>query len=151
MKRRLPLSGRKDRTTFGGLSRSALMSRVRSSGNATTELKLLALLRAARVIGWRRKQHVVGKPDFVFHRERLAVFVDGCFWHGCPAHCRMPRSRVAFWSKKISRNKNRDREVGRLLRRRGWRVVRIWEHALRNADRVVARLQAALASRGGKR
>src|SRR5262245_4474504 len=79
---RWPGRSKRGKTTFGGLSRSALMSRVRSKGNATTELKLLKLLRLARLQGWRRNFRLLGNPDFVFPRQKLAVFVDGCFWHG---------------------------------------------------------------------
>lgn len=87
-----------------------------------------------------------GNPDFVFRQEHLAVFVDGCFWHGCRWHCRMPKSRQDFWGPKIARNKARDRDVGRLLRGRGWRVLRVWEHTLRDPERVARRLEAVLAS-----
>ena len=79
---RWPGRSKHAKTTFGGLSRSALMSRVRGKGNATTELKLLALLRLARLQGWRRNFPLLGNPDFVFPRQKLAVFVYGRFWHG---------------------------------------------------------------------
>src|SRR5580700_9059683 len=79
---RWPEHDKREKTTFGGLSRSALMSRIRGSHNATTELKFLALLRATRIIGWRRNYPLTGKPDFTFPKSRLAVFIDGCFWHG---------------------------------------------------------------------
>ncbi|MEW6301828.1 MAG: hypothetical protein AB1705_00040 [Verrucomicrobiota bacterium] len=70
------------------------------------------------------------RPDFVFPKLRVAVFVDGCFWHGCPLHATKPRSNAAFWRKKLASNQARDRLVTRTLRRRGWRVLRIWEHDL---------------------
>jgi len=132
---------------FSKAKRSQVMAAIRSSGNQATELKLVALLRSRRITGWRRNQRLPGKPDFIFRKQRLAVFVDGCFWHGCPWHCRMPKSRRGFWTRKIMRNRERDRAVGRLLKRLGWRVVRIWEHALLNPVRIFARLQSALASR----
>ena len=65
--------------------RSALMARCRGSGNRATELRLIALMRAGHITGWRRGSRLPGRPDFVFAARRLAVFVDGCFWHGCPA------------------------------------------------------------------
>lgn len=68
------------------------------------------------------------RPDLVFPRAKVAVFVDGCFWHGCPRHGTMPRQNQEFWSEKIARNKARDARVTRALRRQGWQVVRIWEH-----------------------
>ncbi len=130
--------------------RSQVMAAVKSRGNRTTELKLASILRAARVTGWRRHQALPGRPDFTFRLARLAVFVDGCFWHGCPRHCRMPRSRTAFWNPKIARNKERDRQVRRLLRQRGWRVLRIWEHSLARPAATIRRLQLALDQRPRK-
>lgn len=134
--------------TLTAKERSKRMSLVRSSGNKATELRLLALLREHRISGWRREVPVLGKPDFVFRAAKLAVFVDGCFWHGCPRHGRMPKSRVAFWAAKLARNIERDREVRRGLRKQGWRVLRIWEHELaeRNVTRLLARIRAALAT-----
>ena len=86
------------------------------------------------------------RPDFVFPRQRLAVFVDGCFWHGCPKHANFPANNRAFWRKKLTGNKVRDRLVARTLRRRGWRVLRIWEHELtrKNQARLLRRIRRAL-------
>ena len=122
------------------------MARIRGSGNAATELRMIALFRAHGITGWRRKQRVFGKPDFVFRRERVAVFVDGCFWHGCPRHATQPRTRAAYWAAKFSRNKARDREVTRTLRRAGWTVLRVWECALarKHWPRVAARVVRSL-------
>jgi DNA mismatch endonuclease (patch repair protein) len=123
------------------------MAAVRSAGNKATELKLIEIFRANGITGWRRNQRVAGKPDFVFRAARLAVFVDGCFWHGCRLHCRMPKSQVAFWKTKITKNRARDAIVRRLLRRNGWRVLRLWEHHLREPAQVAAKTKAALASK----
>lgn len=68
------------------------------------------------------------RADVVFVAKRVAVFVDGCFWHGCPEHCRSPSSNVAYWEAKIERNRARDRRVTQALRDGGWVVLRIWEH-----------------------
>jgi DNA mismatch endonuclease (patch repair protein) len=68
------------------------------------------------------------RPDIVFTRQRLAVFVDGCFWHGCPEHCVMPKANRLFWRRKLERNIERDRETDRRLEAAGWCVVRVWEH-----------------------
>lgn len=105
------------------------MSRIRGSGNRDTELRMLQLFRTAGIRGWRRSQRVFGKPDFVFPRERLAVFVDGCFWHGCPKpkHAPMPKNRAEWWAAKLTRNKERDLVVTRTLRKQGWNVIRVWE------------------------
>jgi DNA mismatch endonuclease (patch repair protein) len=124
--------------------RSEVMSRIRSHGNKDTELALVALMRAAGITGWRRRQKLPGRPDFVFRRERVCVFVDGCFWHGCPAHYRRPKSKRAFWDAKIARNRARDRKVSRELRAAAWTVLRVWEHSLKNPGPVLARLRRAL-------
>jgi DNA mismatch endonuclease (patch repair protein) len=84
------------------------------------------------------------RPDFVFLKLRVAVFVDGCFWHGCPRHATEPRNNAAFWRKKFAANKSRDRLVTRALLRASWRVVRIWEHELRKPDCAMARIREAL-------
>lgn len=110
--------------------RSEVMSLVRSRGNKDTELVMARFFRDRGITGWRRHPRVFGRPDFAFHRHRLAIFVDGCFWHRCPKHAREPKSNLPFWSKKFCANKKRDRLVNRTLRTRGWRVLRIWEHEL---------------------
>lgn len=126
--------------------RSRTMSRIRSRGNRSTELRLIALMKAYGIKGWRRHLPLPGTPDFVFRKERLAVFVDGCFWHGCPNCYTAPQDNKGFWQEKIRSNRQRDRRVVRELRQRGWRVLRIWEHALRpeNEARTMRRFQRAL-------
>lgn len=133
-------------TSFGGLSRSTLMSRIRSAGNATTELRLMKLFRAARIVGWRRNSPLPGKPDFVFPSSRLVVFVDGCFWHGhrCGRNLTPVRNGEA-WVKKIDGNRRRDRRIGRRLRKKGWQVVRIWECVLgKTPDVALSRIRRKL-------
>ena len=120
------------------------MARIRGSGNRATELRLIALMREHGITGWRRNAKVFGKPNFVFRRERVAVFVDGCFWHGCPKHSNMPANNRAFWMKKLTGNQTRDRLVTRTLRKNGWRVLRVWEHELRKPALVLARIRKAL-------
>ena len=133
--------------TFSKKMRSAVMGAVRSHGNQSTELLIIAVFRTYGIKGWRRRQALPGKPDFVFRKERMAVFVDGCFWHGCPSHLRMPASNVVYWNAKIRRNMARDRKVNAQLRSKGWTVVRIWEHALAEPKRVAARLLRLLGKR----
>ncbi len=118
------------------------MSRIRSRGNKDTEIALAKLFRRHGITGWRRNQPVFGKPDFVFRQARLALFVDGCFWHGCPKHATKPANNRVFWKKKLAGNKTRDRVVNRTLRRAGWHVLRIWEHELakKNMARLLRRL-----------
>src|SRR5688572_4698897 len=112
--------------------RSALMARVRSTGNTSTELKAESLLRAAGLKGWiNHPEGVPGKPDFFFEVERLALFVDGCFWHGCPTcQRRVPKTRRGFWKAKLESNRLRDRRIIRLLHKEGYKTIRVWEHAL---------------------
>ena len=131
---------------FTKSKRSAVMSRIRGSGNKDTELRLISIFRAHHITGWRRNRKLPGKPDFVFPSQHLAVFVDGCYWHGCPKHYTRPKSNRKFWDVKIARNRQRDREVNRLLLAKGWRVLRIWEHALtrKNEKRTTARISRAL-------
>ena len=129
---------------FTKAKRSAVMSRIRGRGNKDTELALMKLLRQHGITGWRRNQNVFGKPDFLFRRNRLALFVDGCFWHGCHKHCKIPAGNRAFWKKKFTANKTRDRRVNRELRKLGWRVVRIWEHDLaKRGAACIRKIQAA--------
>ena len=131
---------------FTKSKRSEVMSRIRGRGNKDTEVALAKLLRANGITGWRRHQPVFGKPDFIFRKVRLAVFVDGCFWHGCPRHASIPKSNGAFWRRKLAANKARDRLVTRTLRARGWHVLRIWEHELarKNEARLMRRVRDAL-------
>lgn len=129
---RWPGDAQKERTTFGGLSRGQLMARVRSQGNETTENRLASLLRKAGLSGWRRHRPLPGRPDFVWPKAKIAVFVDGCFWHGhdCGKNV-TPKTNAEAWRTKITRNKARDRETRSILRRQGWTVLRIWECQLR--------------------
>ena len=131
---------------FSRRKRSKIMSRVRSKGNKATEIALITLLRRLGISGWRRGVRVFGKPDFVFPEHRLAVFVDGCFWHGCPKHGTQPVSNTAFWKAKLARNRSRDRSVARTLKAGGWRVLRIWQHEFsrRNERRLIRRILRAI-------
>jgi DNA mismatch endonuclease (patch repair protein) len=119
------------------------MAAIRSHGNATTELRLAAALRLFGLKGWRRHLPLPGKPDFAWRKERVAVFVDGCFWHGCPRCYRAPRHNAAFWKAKVEGNRRRDRRADRQLRAMGWRVLRIWECRV-GTPGTLARLQRAL-------
>jgi DNA mismatch endonuclease (patch repair protein) len=130
---------------FTKSKRSEVMSRIRGSGNKDTELALARLLRRHGVTGWRRNQRLFGKPDFVFPKAKLTVFVDGCFWHGCPKHATKPANNRAFWQRKLSLNKKRDLVVVRTLRKIGWRVIRIWECVLAKRPEIcVRRIEQAL-------
>ena len=125
--------------------RSEVMGLIRSRGNRRTEMRLIEAFRAEGITGWRRHLPLPGKPDFAFRAERLLVFVDGCFWHGCAKCYRRPASNRTYWDAKVIRNKARDREVTRELKKRGWRVLRVWEHDLKAMPRLIRRVRKALA------
>lgn len=127
---------------FSREDRSRVMSAIRSRGNLGTEIQLAKILRRHRIIGWRRHQKVFGHPDFVFPKLQLAIFVDGCFWHGCPKHGRQPRSNKGYWTPKLRRTKARDKRYTTELRRKGWHVIRIWQHELRNERKIIRKISA---------
>lgn len=129
---------------FSRKQRSAIMSRVKGRGNRLTELRLLDLFREHGFVGWRRNADVFGRPDFVFFKVRVAIFVDGCFWHGCPTHGTIPSTNRDFWAAKLDRNKRRDRLVVRELKKRGWIPLRIWQHEFRRPELVLRRLDRVL-------
>jgi len=122
------------------------MSLVKSARNATTEERLAHLLRSARITGWRRHYDILGRPDFVWRTQRLAVFVDGCFWHGHDCGRKLtPKTNARLWREKINRNKVRDQRVTRQLRRSGWSVYRIWECRLAtNPESCIKKIRSLL-------
>jgi len=128
--------------------RSRLMAKVRGRGNQSTELVMVRLFREARLTGWRRHLPLPGRPDFCFVRPRVVVFVDGCFWHGCPKCYRRPKTNKKFWDTKRETNRARDRKVNRELRRLGWSVIRIFEHELKNPRTTLVRIKKALGLTG---
>lgn len=123
--------GRLDR--FDATTRSRVMSRSKSRGTKSTEWKFRSLLIRSGVRGWKvgHNSGLPGKPDFFFLRARIAVFVDGCFWHGCPRCRSIPVTNRKFWTAKITGNRDRDKKVVRELRAMGWTAIRIWEHEIR--------------------
>jgi len=124
-------------------ARSRNMAAVRSVNNKTTELYLVSFFRKERITGWRRGSKIYGRPDFVFPRIRRAIFVDGCFWHGCKGCRTIPKQNRVFWSKKINKNRVRDSEVVKVLKNSKWNVIRIWEHELtaKNRDSLLLKLR----------
>jgi DNA mismatch endonuclease, patch repair protein len=134
---------------FSKRKRSQIMSHVRYRGNRSTEIALLSIFRTEHITGWRRHLRIFGNPDFVFRKERVTIFVDGCFWHGCPTHGACPASNREFWLRKLARNRQRDCLVDRMLQAKGWTVLRVWEHELesRNRARLLRRLENALICR----
>lgn len=130
---------------FSPATRSSVMAQIRATGNKQTELRFVEILRRNGIVGWRRHQPIIGRPDFIFPREKVAVFVDGCFWHGCSRHGRSPASNQKYWLPKLLRTKRRDSRNTKTLRALGWKVIRLWEHDLVSEDRIVRGLLCALA------
>ena len=118
--------------TVGKQKRSEIMRAIRPSGNKSTELLTMKILRANGIRGWRRHSKIHGRPDFVWADSNVALFVDGCFWHGCKKCYRRPKSNRRFWDEKVKNNQRRDKKVGRLLNSVGWKVIRIHECELKN-------------------
>ena len=127
--------------------RSYCMSRNRGA-DTKPEVKLRkALWRMG--LRYRTKSRLLGKPDIVFPAKRVAVFVDGCFWHGCPEHFQQPRANATFWRDKLDRNRARDQEVNQALVTQGWFVIRVWEHEVRSdVTRLANMVREALVSHG---
>jgi DNA mismatch endonuclease (patch repair protein) len=126
--------------------RSRIMASVPSRGNRTTELALGKELRAAGLRGYRKHWPVEGHPDFAWPKLKVAVFVDGCFWHGCTRCRSLPHTNRQFWKHKIDNNRQRDRRVNRRLRYLGWCVLRVRECAV-SAPGAVSRIARAVTGR----
>ena len=126
--------------------RSQIMQKVKSHGNKSTEMKLISVFSANRISGWRRNYPVKGHPDFVFLKEKIAVFVDGCFWHGHDCRNTKPADNTEYWEKKREQNMRHDKEVTALFESRGWMVIRIWECELqkKNTNLLMKKLEPLL-------
>lgn len=120
---------------FDNNKRSDIMSRVRSKNNKSTELKLIQIFKENGITGWKRSYPVKGHPDFVFLDKKIAIFVDGCFWHGHDCRNTRPSDNAEYWAKKRERNIKHDKEVTEMFERRGWTVIRIWECELKKKNR----------------
>jgi DNA mismatch endonuclease (patch repair protein) len=115
-------------------TRSQIMRAVKSKGARSTERKLRAALVASGLRGWRMHADLLpGKPDFVFPDKMLAIFVDGCFWHGCPTCYRRPHSSQSYWDAKVAGNVARDNSRRTELKKMGWQVMRLWEHEIKES------------------
>jgi DNA mismatch endonuclease (patch repair protein) len=125
---------------FSQAKRSDIMRRVHSKNNQSTEYKLVRMFRGFGITGWRRQGKILGRPDFVFPKLKIAVFVDGCFWHKCPKCFKPPKTNRKFWCEKVSRNHHRDIRTNKSLRKSGWEIIRIWEHELRIKGQIPLRL-----------
>lgn len=128
---------------FDKEKRSEIMSKVRSKKNKSTELKLIQIFKEKDIHGWRRNYDVKGHPDFVFLEKRIAIFVDGCFWHGHDCRNTHPKDNEEYWTKKRERNMKHDREITEYFENRGWTVIRIWECELRK-EKYMTKLKVLL-------
>ncbi len=106
-----------------------------SKNNKSTELKLIDVFKENGIVGWRRNYSVKGHPDFVFLDKKIAIFVDGCFWHGHDCRNTRPSDNADYWTKKRERNIKHDKEITELFEQRGWTVIRIWECELKKKNR----------------
>lgn len=120
---------------FDAKKRSAIMREVKSKNNNSTERRLIEVFRVNHITGWRRNYKVKGHPDFVFLDRKIAVFVDGCFWHGHDCRNTRPADNADYWIKKRERNIQHDKEITALFEQRGWTVIRIWECELKKKNR----------------
>ena len=137
---------------FDKEKRSDIMKHVRSKGNKSTELKLIEVFKELGITGWRRNYTVIGHPDFVFLNKRVAVFVDGCFWHGHNCRNTRPATNSEYWNRKRERNRLHDEEITKRFKSRGWSVIRIWECELKTANRpaIISRLSASCSAKKKK-
>ena len=131
---------------FDKEKRSAIMRQVKSKKNKSTELRLIKIFKENGVTEWKRNYPVKGHPDFVFLKQRIAVFVDGCFWHGHDCRNTRPSANEEFWRKKRERNIEHDKEITELFESRGWTVIRIWECELKqqNCERTLLKIKKYL-------
>ena len=139
---------------FSGVEQShkQIMRAVRGKGNKTTEQRFETALVEAGVTEWEmHNRFVQGCPDFFFPRECVAVFLDGCFWHGCAQCGHIPKKNSEFWTAKISRNRDRDTKTTAIIRRKGMAVLRFWEHEIRDElEECISTLKKKLEQRRGK-
>jgi DNA mismatch endonuclease (patch repair protein) len=121
-------------------TRSKVMSTIRSK-NTRLEEALVSILNSAGIKEFTRyAQGLPGTPDIAFTQEKVAIFLDSCFWHGCPKHLRRPSSNTVYWEAKIEKNIKRDRHQRTALRRLGWSVIRVWEHELKKPEGIVKKI-----------
>jgi DNA mismatch endonuclease, patch repair protein len=121
------------------------MQAVRGKGTRL-EKRLWAMLAGMRLKGWKKNaESITGKPDIVFTNQRVAVFIDGCFWHGCPyCHRKLPKTNQEYWERKIKRNVALAKLHNRQLRRDGWNVIRVWEHEMSDTTKIKIKILHAL-------
>jgi len=121
--------------TVSQKKRSEIMKANKPKGNKSTELKLIQLFKQLGLKGWRRNYKIAGAiPDFVFLKKKIAVFADGCFWHGHNCRNLTPKQNSEYWQKKIENNRIRDKKINERLEQKGWGVIRVWECEIKKCD-----------------
>lgn len=136
--------------TISKKKRSALMASIKSTKNKSTEIRVVRILRGASIKGWRRHPALPGRPDIVWRKQKIALFVDGCFWHGCDKCYRRPKTNRKYWDGKIRINQLRDKKVNQQLRKMGWKVFRLRECQIKSnsyMNKKLKRIKEELASR----
>jgi DNA mismatch endonuclease (patch repair protein) len=130
------------------VTRSSNMRAIKSKGNRSTEWRLRSMLVRQKIKGWTmHNREIIGSPDFAFPAKRIAIFIDGCFWHGCPLCGHKPKTNREYWTAKLARNINRDKTNTLRLRKQGFKVIRIWECALKeNPTLYLQRIRESLVS-----
>lgn len=127
---------------YSKVKRSEIMSHIKNRGTQPEE-KVASMLRALRVRYRRNVKSLPGEPDFVVSSVKIVIFVHGCFWHN-HSNCNranLPKTNRRFWKIKIESNKRRDKRIARLLRKKGWHVITIWQCSLRDPDKVLNRMK----------
>ncbi len=124
---------------FSKNKRSEMMSKVRSK-DSKIEIEFRKKLWKVGLHYRKNSFKYFGKPDLVLLKYKTVIFIDSCFWHGCKRHGTTPQIRKKFWKQKLTRNVERDREVTRYYRKRDWKVFRVWEHQLKNDQKVIDRI-----------
>lgn len=128
---------------FTKKKRSEVMSRVK---NKDSKIEI-AFRKALWKEGFRYRKNATnhfGKPDIVLPKYKTVIFIDSCFWHGCPKHGSVPQTRKKFWQTKIEKNKKRDKKVIRHYKKEGWGIIRVWEHKIKKIDSVVERIKTKI-------
>ena len=107
------------------------MQNIRSEGTSP-ERSIMRELKRRKIYFASHVDSIIGKPDILFRRKKIAVFIDSDFWHGHPKRCIIPQTNINYWTAKIARNRKRDKEVTRSLKQDGWKVLRFWEFGVKN-------------------
>ncbi len=126
--------------TVSKKKRSEIMSAIKSKDTKIEIVFRKALWKA----GLRYRKNPLkyfGKPDIVLKKHKTVIFIDSCFWHGCKKHCRIPATRRKYWNEKIKGNKKRDREVSKYYKKIDWKIYRVWEHDLKNIDKIIVKIK----------